>query len=77
MERHVADLMHAQNWQKEIHKWLGRDRLGVVVATNGKNDIQNFGRNKNSSVLIIGYEKVSDRGVHRKWGMITGSEVLC
>ncbi|TID21199.1 hypothetical protein CANINC_003479 [Pichia inconspicua] len=51
------------NWKKEFEKWLGINRLGVLVIYNNKysdekQDIELFGRNKVYQVLIIGYEKM-------------------
>jgi DNA repair and recombination protein RAD54B len=31
-----------QNWKVEFHKWLGRDRLGVVTCDKDKNVIKTF-----------------------------------
>lgn len=51
-------LTRSQNWRKEFYKWLGKDRLGVFIANGSRGEIENFSRNKNFNVLIIGYEKV-------------------
>lgn len=47
-----------QNWSREFQKWVGKDKVGVFVV-GSKSNILDFGRNKNFSVIIIGYEKVS------------------
>ncbi|KAJ7647498.1 SNF2 family N-terminal domain-containing protein [Roridomyces roridus] len=46
------------NWKAEFHKWLGRDRLGVVTCDKDKKVVQQFQYNKNQQVLIIGYERL-------------------
>lgn len=51
------------NWKKEFEKWLGINRLGVLVINNNKysderQDIELFGKNKVYQVMIIGYEKM-------------------
>ncbi|KAL8935807.1 MAG: hypothetical protein Q9211_004504, partial [Gyalolechia sp. 1 TL-2023] len=45
------------NWRKEFRKWLGLDRLGVLVA-DGKCRLRDFTHGKNYSIMIVGYEKL-------------------
>ncbi|KAL8277804.1 hypothetical protein RQP46_009787 [Phenoliferia psychrophenolica] len=46
-----------KNWDAEIKKWLGRDRVRTFVV-DGKKDVQSFCSSKHYQVLIIGYEKL-------------------
>lgn len=47
------------NWKKEFNKWLGAERIGVLVADNTqKIRITDFTHGKSYSVMIIGYEKL-------------------
>ncbi|KAL9590387.1 MAG: hypothetical protein Q9203_000813 [Teloschistes exilis] len=45
------------NWRKEFQKWLGLDRIGVLVA-DAKTRISHFTHGKSYSVMIVGYEKL-------------------
>ncbi|KAI4188499.1 MAG: hypothetical protein L6R41_002099 [Letrouitia leprolyta] len=45
------------NWRKEFRKWLGLDRLGVLVA-DGKSRVRDFTHGKSYSIMIVGYEKL-------------------
>ncbi|KAI4144539.1 MAG: hypothetical protein L6R39_004134 [Caloplaca ligustica] len=45
------------NWRKEFRKWLGLDRIGVLVADGGSR-VRDFTRGKSYSVMIVGYEKL-------------------
>lgn len=45
------------NWRKEFRKWLGLDRLGVLVA-DGKSRVRDFTHGKSYNVMIVGYEKL-------------------
>lgn len=45
------------NWRKEFRKWLGLDRIGVLIA-DGKARINHFTHGKSYSVMIVGYEKL-------------------
>ncbi|KAL8868841.1 MAG: hypothetical protein Q9174_004720 [Haloplaca sp. 1 TL-2023] len=45
------------NWKKEFRKWLGLDRIGVLVA-DGKSRISHFTHGKSYSVMIVSYEKL-------------------
>ncbi|KAK4699950.1 hypothetical protein P7C70_g6303, partial [Phenoliferia sp. Uapishka_3] len=53
----VCPVTLVKNWESEVKKWLGRDRMRVFVV-NGKNDVQRFCSTKHYQVLIIGYEKL-------------------
>ncbi|KAH8658706.1 SNF2 family N-terminal domain-containing protein [Tricladium varicosporioides] len=47
------------NWKKEFQKWLGNERIGVLVADNDKKiRLTDFTHGKSYSVMIIGYEKL-------------------
>ena len=45
------------NWRKEIHKWLGLDRIGVLVA-DAKTRVTHFTHGKSYSVMIVSYERL-------------------
>lgn len=45
------------NWRKEIRKWLGLDRIGVLVA-DAKTRISHFTHGKSYSIMIISYERL-------------------
>ena len=45
------------NWRKEFRKWLGLDRIGVLVA-DGKSRVRDFTHGKSYSIMIVGYEKL-------------------
>ncbi|KAL8783429.1 MAG: hypothetical protein Q9213_004629 [Squamulea squamosa] len=45
------------NWRKEIRKWLGLDRIGVLVA-DAKTRISHFTHGKTYSVMIVSYERL-------------------
>ncbi|GAA5889055.1 hypothetical protein JCM6882_009730 [Rhodosporidiobolus microsporus] len=53
----VCPVTLVKNWSSEIKKWLGKDRLRVMVA-DSKKDAGTFARSKSYDVLIIGYEKL-------------------
>jgi DNA repair and recombination protein RAD54B len=46
------------NWKKEFQKWLGNERIGVLVADDKKTKLTDFTHGKSYSVMIIGYEKL-------------------
>ncbi|KAI5123982.1 hypothetical protein M0805_006394 [Coniferiporia weirii] len=46
------------NWKKEFHKWLGKDRVGILIGDKDKEVIKRFQNSKIHHVLIIGYEKL-------------------
>jgi DNA repair and recombination protein RAD54B len=54
----VTPVSLVQNWKKEFHKWLGKNRIGVFVGDKEKNDIKHFAMSKSHQVLLIGYEKL-------------------
>ncbi len=45
------------NWRKEFTKWLGNERIGVLVA-DGTKKLTDFTHGKAYSVLVIGYERL-------------------
>ncbi|KAI4178437.1 MAG: hypothetical protein LQ348_005606 [Seirophora lacunosa] len=45
------------NWRKEFRKWLGLDRIGVLVG-DGTSRVRDFTHGKSYSVMIVGYEKL-------------------
>ncbi|KAI4275497.1 MAG: hypothetical protein LQ337_003180 [Flavoplaca oasis] len=45
------------NWRKEIRKWLGLDRIGVLVA-DAKTRISHFTHGKSYNVMIVSYERL-------------------
>ncbi|KAJ9664085.1 helicase [Coniosporium apollinis] len=46
------------NWRKEFRKWLGNERIGVLVVDDKKTRLTDFTKGKSYSVMIIGYEKL-------------------
>jgi SNF2 family DNA or RNA helicase len=56
----VCPVTLVNNWDKEFHKWLGRDRIKTFKATGtGKDITTRCGSSGYFNVIIIGYEKVS------------------
>ncbi|CUS08940.1 unnamed protein product [Tuber aestivum] len=53
----VCPVTLINNWSKEFRKWLGRERIGVLVA-DSKANIRDFTRGRSYSVMVIGYEKL-------------------
>ena len=53
----VCPVTLVDNWKKEFRKWLGAERLGVLVMEE-KTRISDFTHRSSYSVLIIGYEKL-------------------
>ena len=49
------------NWRKEFRKWLGKERISVMVA-NEKAKVRSFARGRGYDVMIIGYEML--QGAH-------------
>ncbi|KAL8930110.1 MAG: hypothetical protein Q9172_000195 [Xanthocarpia lactea] len=45
------------NWRKEIQKWLGLDRVGVLVA-DAKTRVTHFTHGRSYSVMIVSYERL-------------------
>ncbi|KAF2717278.1 hypothetical protein K431DRAFT_233479 [Polychaeton citri CBS 116435] len=58
----VCPVTLINNWRKEFHKWLGKERIGLFVMddTTGKNRmrITDFTKGKAYQVMIVGYEKL-------------------
>ncbi|KJA27752.1 hypothetical protein HYPSUDRAFT_34887 [Hypholoma sublateritium FD-334 SS-4] len=54
----VCPVSLVNNWKAEFHKWLGRDRAGVLTCDKNNTAIELFGRSKVHQVLIIGYERL-------------------
>ncbi|KAF7428413.1 helicase [Pleurotus ostreatus] len=55
----VCPVSLINNWKAEFHKWLGRDRVGVVACDKAdKKVIKTFINTKTQQVLIIGYERL-------------------
>ncbi|KIM45152.1 hypothetical protein M413DRAFT_441835 [Hebeloma cylindrosporum] len=54
----VCPVSLVNNWKSEFHKWLGRDRLGIMALDKNSSSIDLFGRSKVYEVLIIGYERL-------------------
>ncbi|KAF1347761.1 SNF2 family N-terminal domain-containing protein [Delphinella strobiligena] len=46
------------NWKKEFRKWLGKERIGVLVVEDNKTRLTDFTMGKSYNVMIIGYEKL-------------------
>ena len=46
------------NWKKEFRKWLGNDKIGVMVAEDKRTKFTDFTHGKSYNVMIIGYEKL-------------------
>jgi DNA repair and recombination protein RAD54B len=53
----VCPVTLINNWRKEFKKWLGNERIGVLVV-DSKTNLRDFIGGKTYSVLVIGYEKV-------------------
>ncbi|KAF9529285.1 P-loop containing nucleoside triphosphate hydrolase protein [Crepidotus variabilis] len=54
----VCPVSLINNWKAEFHKWLGRDRVGIVACDKNSSSIDSFGHSKVHEVLIIGYERL-------------------
>lgn len=54
----VCPVTLIKNWRKEFVKWLGRERLGVLVVDDNKVRVKDFTKGKAYSVMIVGYEKL-------------------
>ena len=54
----VCPVTLINNWRKEFRKWLGNERIGVLVADDKKTRLTDFTMGKSYSVMIIGYEKL-------------------
>ncbi|KAF2203468.1 hypothetical protein GQ43DRAFT_454413 [Delitschia confertaspora ATCC 74209] len=44
------------NWRREFNKWLGNERIGVMVMDGKKTRVTDFTRGKSYNIMIIGYE---------------------
>lgn len=53
----VCPVTLIENWQKEFRSWLGKERIGVLVADT-KTRLTDFTHGKSYSVMIVGYERV-------------------
>ncbi|KAG2066561.1 hypothetical protein BDR04DRAFT_1106542 [Suillus decipiens] len=54
----VCPVSLVNNWRAEFHKWLGRDRIGILTGDKDKYTIKQFLNSRLHQVLIIGYEKL-------------------
>ncbi|KAI0790697.1 P-loop containing nucleoside triphosphate hydrolase protein [Abortiporus biennis] len=54
----VCPVSLINNWKSEFHKWLGKDRVGILVGDKDKNTILQFQNSRVHRVLIIGYERL-------------------
>ncbi|KAG9514879.1 DNA repair protein rhp54, partial [Aureobasidium melanogenum] len=54
----VCPVTLINNWRKEFKKWLGNEKVGVMVAENNKTRLSDFTKGKSYNILIIGYEKL-------------------
>ncbi|KAG8963765.1 helicase [Tulasnella sp. 419] len=54
----VCPVSLINNWKKEVHKWLGRDRVQVFVGDKDKAHVKQFANSRTHQILIIGYEKL-------------------
>ena len=43
LDQSLIELVY-QNWKAEFHKWLGRDRVGIVTCDKNNTAIDLFGR---------------------------------
>lgn len=56
----VCPVTLISNWRKEFWKWLGKERVGVLVVDNEKRTkLTDFTHGKAYQVMIIGYEKLT------------------
>ena len=64
-----------QNWKAEFHKWLGRDRVGIITCDKNSDGIDIFGRSLVFLCLTcINYGDFASRKVHQV--LIIGYERL-
>ncbi|KAF8348116.1 P-loop containing nucleoside triphosphate hydrolase protein [Amanita rubescens] len=54
----VCPVTLINNWKAEFYKWMGRDRINVVVCNKDVQVAQVFANVKAQQVLIIGYERL-------------------
>ncbi|KAF8425851.1 SNF2 family N-terminal domain-containing protein [Tirmania nivea] len=53
----VCPVTLINNWRKEFRKWLGNERIGVLVAGE-KTNLKDFTAGKVYNVMIVGYERL-------------------
>lgn len=53
----VCPVTLIENWQREFRAWLGKERIGVLVADT-KTRLTDFTHGKSYSVMIVGYERM-------------------
>lgn len=53
----VCPVTLVNNWRQEFRKWLGNERIGVMVADE-KARLSDFTKGRTYNVMIIGYEKL-------------------
>jgi DNA repair and recombination protein RAD54B len=54
----VCPVTLIKNWRKEFRKWLGNERIGVLLVDDKKVNLRDFTMGRSYSVMIIGYEKL-------------------
>ncbi|KAF8439543.1 SNF2 family N-terminal domain-containing protein [Terfezia claveryi] len=53
----VCPVTLINNWRKEFRKWLGIERIGVLVVGD-KTNVKDFTAGKAYNVMIVGYERL-------------------
>lgn len=53
----VCPVTLIDNWQREFRAWLGKERIGVLVADT-KTRLTDFTHGKSYSIMIVGYERM-------------------
>ncbi|RPB23197.1 hypothetical protein L211DRAFT_787171 [Terfezia boudieri ATCC MYA-4762] len=53
----VCPVTLINNWRKEFRKWLGNERIGVLVVGE-KTNVKDFTAGKAYNVMIVGYERL-------------------
>ncbi|KAF8468944.1 SNF2 family N-terminal domain-containing protein [Kalaharituber pfeilii] len=53
----VCPVTLINNWRKEFRKWLGNERIGVLVMGE-KTNVKDFTAGKVYNVMIVGYERL-------------------
>ncbi|KAF1986314.1 hypothetical protein K402DRAFT_393799 [Aulographum hederae CBS 113979] len=55
----VCPVTLINNWKKEFRKWLGNERIGVLVVDGDKRArLTDFTKGKSYNVMVVGYEKL-------------------
>ncbi|KAF8972939.1 P-loop containing nucleoside triphosphate hydrolase protein [Flammula alnicola] len=55
----VCPVSLVNNWKAEFHKWLGRDRVGILTCDKNNSAVDLLdARSKVYEVLVIGYERL-------------------